>query len=122
MRIMCSLFLVRNNNVFNWLAATRPKALNANIHPYCFSDTLKSSMNTAGEPAIYAYKPADAIAPVKAYVKNCGSLITLIKFFIIGFAFKETDVSACLVSGNKKNTSANNCIHCSERNKHIMPT
>ena len=32
----------------------------------CFSDTLKSSINTDGDPAIYAYKPADAIAPVKA--------------------------------------------------------
>src|SRR5690242_9623216 len=103
--MISSLFFVRNSNVFNWLEVIRPNALNANIHPYCFSDTLKSSMNTEGEPAIYAYKPAEAIAPVNAYVKNCGSLITLKKLFIIGFAFNEIDVSACLLSGNKKNTS-----------------
>lgn len=69
--IIWLLVNLRSNTEFTWLAMIRPIAIMANIHPYCCSVILYSSMNTCGEPAMYAYNPPAAKAPVKAYVANC---------------------------------------------------
>ena len=68
--IICSLVNLLNNKLLSWLESIRPSAIMANIHPYCFSVTLNNSINKCGEPARYAYKPAAAMDPVKAYVQN----------------------------------------------------
>lgn len=74
--IICMLVNLRNNRELIWLAMINPIAMMANIHPYCCSVILYNSMNTCGEPAMYAYNPPAAKAPVNAYVANCRFLIT----------------------------------------------
>ena len=57
---------LRSNKEFSWLAMINPSAMMANINPYCWLVTLYNSINTWGEPEIYAYRPAAEMAPVNA--------------------------------------------------------